>query len=174
MTRTTSKLFVANGTRQDMVFYFRAPNRKVMSLKLGAGRQEVLDYGWTMDELAPIAAHLELYGAREANEADRLDTLARLIYQFDKPIKTSAIDAAREHNTAELVAISAEEAERSGVAFYRAAHDRTQGQLRSSEIEIIEEGDPKAPPRKDAVNYSLAVDPRVRGRQEGKRRSNRA
>jgi hypothetical protein len=103
-------LYVANSTRQDVVFHFRLPEKaKMYRLTLSSGRQDMIK-DMSQNDVEAIVKHLERYGAvKRSGVRGKLKEFVGYIYSLDKPINEDefhygseeVIDAAQNRSVVE-------------------------------------------------------------------------
>jgi hypothetical protein len=165
------KLFLANGTMQNIVHWFRDPaTGRVRSVEV-PNRRQVMVGEFTPQEENKMIRHLKLFGAAEAKEAPNLQTLFGLVYHVQEPMKSEVIDGAIERNRVIAQDLSNAESENAGVALFRTASREAQDIVKSTEMEVLQLDEFGSSPRKGGVNFAVEVSKRNQGRQEGRRRS---
>lgn len=169
----SQKIYLANGTMQNMVYWFRDPsNGRVRSVEISNRRQALIGE-YDGDHLRKVIEHMEQFGAVESNEAPNLQSLFGLVYHVEQPVKSDDINYAVLRNREVAQKVSEQEAENAGVALFRVAgrDQETSDTVRTTEMEVIQLDEFGSAPRRDGVNFSVEVSKRNNGRQEGRRRA---
>lgn len=153
-------LLIANGTHQHVDFQYRVPEfDKVFSTVIPAGRQVQLPVDLNERQAAAVIDQLERYGARPANEADRIESPRGLVYSASerRPVTSDQIDAARERDTEVRQAIADQQVENAGVAT-PAINGEIGAHLKESTLEVRElEPTTSERPVKGGVDTKITV-----------------
>ncbi len=157
-------LYIANATRQDVVFLLRLPEKaKLHRLTLSSGRQDVIK-DMSQNDINSIITHLERYGAvKRSNVRGKLSNFVGYVYSLDKPItedefhygNEEVIDAAQNRSVVEATkaAMASELVSRNKVVKGQRAKRTVVG--------FEQEGGPK--PEKERLRMEVTVDPEVNG-----------
>lgn len=137
-----TKLYVANTTKQDHHFAYKAPEDRNNRQQLIKSGTQIMVY--RDDTLAVLTAivdqHLK-YGLIDAAKIDQTEPFIGLCYSFDKPIPVDKIMYVSEHNDDALLERGLDIRKTQAAALFGQIQDaggREQG-LSSLEIEIAEE-----------------------------------
>lgn len=163
-------LCVANCTKQNLVFHYREPRHNLLRhVTIPSGTQYDLDEGWSAEETGKIVAQLERYGAKAtASLNNDLSKFTGLLYSDVRVIQTDEIEAAHDAVLGMQQERSVTQATRAAKAFdLTARKPKGHPGAKVTEVEVIEQNDPREKPRKDAVEFSIAFDPE-RGRSDVK------
>ena len=98
-------LYVANCTKQNVDFIYRAPESmrlKTQQIPMG-GQQLILSPTATTEQLQAILVQHEMYGLVDVKDIDRTQAFIGLCYSFDKPVDVERIQRAHAHNEEMLV-----------------------------------------------------------------------
>lgn len=163
-------LCVANCTKQNLVFHYRDPRHNLLRhVTIPSGMQHDLDEGWSAEETGRVVAQLERFGAKPTVSLNTdLSKFTGILYSDVRVIQTDEIAVAHEAVVGMQEGRSATEATRAALGFDRAARTpRGRPGAKVTEVEVIEQSDPREKPRKGAVEFSIAVDPE-KGRSDVK------
>lgn len=97
------KLFIGNATRQNYVFAYRLPERKVVTQDVPHGGQIQITGDLSTKDIDAILEQHQPYGLVAVSDIDRTKAFAGLCYQFDKPIPITQLMRAMKHNVDALV-----------------------------------------------------------------------
>lgn len=97
------KLFIGNATRQNNVFTYRLPERKVVAQDVTHGAQIQITGDLSARDIDAILDQHRPYGLVPVSEIDRTKDFAGLCYQTDKPIPITQLMRAMKHNVDALV-----------------------------------------------------------------------
>lgn len=165
------KLFIANGTLQNITFCFRCPNTGQVRYQPIHNRKQVMIDGYSPEHVKKITDHLDRFGARPAAEADRVDSVLGLIYKTEKEIPSGKIDDAIDRNKEVLKNVASDAAESAGLAAFRAASQHSDTPVNETEMEVVQLDAFGQKPMRGGVDYSATVSRKATGRQDGTRRA---
>ena len=156
-------IYIANCSKQHLRLILRQPEtgRSVM-IEIPSGRQHPLMDDWTVTHQDYIISELERFKAVPASQVNRkMVDFDGTVYSTTKPISETQIISAHEAVVDHQERRSAKEATRSALAFDQTTRSKQGKRLASvTEVEVIEDTDPKEKKSKKRMSMKVSVDPK--------------
>ena len=160
-----TKIYVCNATKQRLKFNYRLPeSNRIFELEVHSGQQQMIGEKekWTDTQVEYFVKQLDNAGFRRSHETNlKLDNFSGWLYSIDKTTSENQIVSGHEARVEAQEKISAVEAQRGALAMDQANRlpkDRRKRLAKVTEVEVIEDTDPRGSPTGNEVQMRVAVD----------------
>jgi hypothetical protein len=143
------------------VFYRLPESKQSLFVDIPSGQQrDIGTRDWSSSQRDFVIRQLERFGARERSQINtKLKDFGGLVYSFDKELTEEKIQVSHEVVLDNAEKRSAKEAINSAIAFDAATRDKKTNKrlAKVSEVEVIEDVNPKERPSGKEVKMKIAV-----------------